>query len=326
MNFPKDSEFVCVYGWDEDLYREALAWVNEERRVAFVSDEERVSEDLRVKIYHLESPLQIEGLAKKIAWSAVLRKMTVLLAGDGKRFKAALERCHLAADLILSEAADWHICSMKNARANRSSYRRGMDLKGAFKGIPALIVGAGPSLEKNGHLIKQFEKKALIFAGGSALNVIDAAPHFAASIDPAAPHKQFKMHPFFETPFCYQGRMSAENFSLVHGPKLLFPDSSSDAINWLYDQQPFDSGWTVGNFLTAIALHFGCDPIIFVGMDFCYTDSRKYAQIEAEKPHGLVRVGNVLTQRDWLMAAKWTEEQKGPSSMRLKGESSLCRR
>ncbi len=305
MRFSEDSEFVCIHGWDETLYREALGWVDEKRRVAFVSEKQRESEDTRVKIYVLESPLQMEKLIKQIAWSAVQRKMTVI--GEGA-FKEKLERCHLAADLILSEAAYYWVGAMGNARKNNQTYRRGMDLKGVFADVPAVIVGAGPSLEKNGHLLREFEKKALLFAGGNALNTIDVAPHFAAAIDGEAPYRQFKMHPFSETPFCYQSRMNGENFSLIHGERILFPDSSSDAINWLYEEEAFDGGWTVGNFLTAIAVHMGCSPIIFVGMDLCYLHQKKYAQMDAHLPDGLVRVGDVLTQRDWLMAAKWTEE------------------
>lgn len=305
MKFPEDSEFVSVLGWNEALYQEALSWVGENRRAAFIVDREMESEDPRVKFYVLESPLQFEGILKKIAWSAVMRKMSVIGSDE---FREALERSHLAAHLILSEAAGFWEGALKNARANGSSFRKGMGLKGAFEGIPALIVGAGPSIEKNGYLIREFENRALIFAGGSALNVIDAEPHFAGSIDAEAPYRQFKMHPFSEIPFCYQARMNQENFSLVHGEKVLFPDSSSDAINWLFDEEPFDGGWTVGNFMTAIAVHMGCSPIIFVGMDLCYEEGKKYAQIQADLPDGLIQVGDVMTQKDWLMGARWIEE------------------
>ncbi len=306
MQFPEDFEFVCVIGWDEALYQEALSWVDEKRRVAIVSDVERISSDLRVKIYVIDSPLQIGLIARQIAWSAVFRKLFVI--GPFSPFKEELEKCHLAAGLILSEASDFWLPAIQNARTNHQFYRRGLDLRNAFSGIPALIVGAGPSLEKNGHLLRFFEKKALIFAGGSALNTITTEPHFAASIDAAAPYRQFKMHPFSEVPFCYQSRMSSENFSLVHGEKLLFPDSSSDAINWLYGEDSFDGGWTVGNFLTAVAVHMGCSPIIFVGMDLCYEKGRKYAQIQADLPEGLIAFENKMTQRDWLMGARWTED------------------
>jgi hypothetical protein len=304
MRFPEESEFVSVFGWDEAVYKEALSWIDEKRRVAFVLDREIESEDPRVKFYVLESPLQFDGILKKIAWSAVMRKMSVI---GPEEFREKLERFHLAAHLILSESSDFWESALKNAKANRFSYRKGMELKGAFEGIPALIVGAGPSIEKNGHLLPEFKNRALIFAGGSSLNVIDTEPHFGGSVDAEAPYRQFKMHPFSEIPFCYQARMNRDNFSLVHGEKLLFPDSSSDAINWLFDEEPFDGGWTVGNFMTAVAIHMGCSPIIFVGMDLCYQEGQKYARIQANLPDHLIRIGDVMTQKDWLMGARWTE-------------------
>lgn len=292
MQWPKNCEFLCILQWDEALYQKALSWVNEERRVAIVSEEKRESADPRVKIYVAETPLQWPKLAREIAWWAVMKKLKVVGAGP---LKAEIERCHLAADLILSEAADGWLLPMKNARMNERPYRRGMALKGAFAGVPAIIVGAGPSLEKNGHLLKEFEKRALIFAGGSALNIIDTAPHFAGALDAQNP---LKGHRFPKVPFCYQSRMHPANFSLIEGEKLLFPDSSCEALNWIHGEEPFQSGWTVGNFLTAVAVHFGCSPIYFVGMDFCPKNGRKYAQMEEE--------GTV--QRDWRMAAEWTEE------------------
>jgi hypothetical protein len=309
MNVSEEIEFVCVWGFDKALYQKALTWVDHSRRVVFISDKKYVNEHPFIQIYSFDSLIQKELLIRKIAWSAVLKKMAIL--GD-LPFKKELEACHLAANLILSEMADYGVEAFQNTRANMSSYKRGLDLKGAFSHIPALIVGAGPSLEKNCHLIKEFEKKALIFAAGSALNILDVEPHFAASIDKAAPHSQFKKHPFFKTPLCYQTRMNPPNFSFMQGPKLLFPDASLDAINWLYAEESFDGGWTVGNFLTAVALHMGCSPIIFVGMDYCYAKNKKYAKLDMEGVDKTIQVGDFITQSDWVMAAKWTEEKGGP--------------
>lgn len=308
-DFPKEAEYLVFDRWDDALYQKALTWVDGQRRALFVSEEERSSTDPRVQILPLESPLQWPGIIQNIAWRSVLRRLAIF--GEAS-FCSQLERSHLAAGLILSEAADWGILSMENGRANQTPYRRGLDLQGAFAKIPALIVGAGPSLEKNGHLIREFAQKGLIFAGGTALNVIGVEPHFGGSIDAAAPHEQFKQHPFSQVPFCYQSRMNRENFSLVKGEKLLFPDNASAPLNWIYGEEPFDGGWTVGNFLTAVALHFGCDPILFIGMDLCYTDQRKYAKIETAPPDGLIRVRDVWTQKDWWMAAQWTEAKQGP--------------
>ncbi len=63
----------------------------------------------------------------------------------------------------------------------------GNDLFNQFKHIPAIICGAGPSLKKNLSILKTLTDRALIFAGGSALNALThqgLIPHFGAGIDP----------------------------------------------------------------------------------------------------------------------------------------------
>ena len=63
----------------------------------------------------------------------------------------------------------------------------------------------------------------------------------------------------------------------------------------------------MGNFLTHAAIHLGCSPILLVGMDFCYEGTRKYAKLDGGAQPNLVKVGNQWTQKDWIMAARWTE-------------------
>jgi hypothetical protein len=230
---------------------------------------------------------------------------------ESRLFRQKLEKAHLAANLLLSDAADGgcflakHACSRKNRPV-----RDGLKLRGAFSHIPAIIVGAGPSLEKNGHLLQSFQDKALIFAGGSALNRLTAEPHLIASIDKEAPTREFKQHPFSETPFCFQSRMNPDNFSLVHGEAILFPDSH---FRFLNEGDGFDGGWTVGTFLVSLATLMGCDPIILVGMDYCYKGGRKYAGGQACQASNLVEAvaadgSKVWTQPDWLMAKEWLED------------------
>ncbi|MDE3047390.1 MAG: DUF115 domain-containing protein [Verrucomicrobiota bacterium] len=305
MPFSKDAEFVCILGWDERLYQEALSWVAGGRRAAFVVDGDR-RVDPRISLYVMDSPVQAEQIARKIGWAAVFQRLEVIGSGA---FKEEIERCHTAAHALLSEAADYWVGPMRNARANDALYRRGMELAGAFAGIPAIVVGAGPSLEKNGHLLRSFEDKALIFAGGSALHAVDVKPHFGASIDERAPCRPL---PFPDIPFCYQARMNPANFALLRGDKILFPDSSCAPLNWIHQEEPFDAGWTVGTFMTQMAMFMGCSPIVFVGMDLCYRGGQKYARIDGDGSEGRIQVGDVWTQRDWLLAAHWIETKRWP--------------
>src|SRR5579872_6464092 len=248
-------QLICVYGLCASIYNLARSWLDgeKERRLVFIEDEGSalsqllkdddailLLNDRRVKIHFLQTVLQIAPAAKKVAWAAVFRKISFLTLSEsewGIRFGEELTAAHAAAHLLLSDASDWGCAAMKNGRANRRQVRAGKELQGQFKNIPAVIVGAGPSLEKNGHILASLENKALIFAGGSALNALDIEPHFAASIDQEAPTRQFQTHPFSNAPFFFQSRMNRDNFSLIHGEALWMPDGNSHAMNWIYGEE-----------------------------------------------------------------------------------------
>jgi antitoxin component YwqK of YwqJK toxin-antitoxin module len=165
----------------------------------------------------------------------------------------------------------------------------GTGLFGAFKNIPAIICGAGPSLDKNIHTLKQLTDKALIFAGGSSLNVLNSygvLPHFGAGIDPnpEQSHRLLTNHSF-QVPFFYRNRMQREAFDLIWGPRLYIPGVFGYPLtDWIDEQlgikKEFNSeeGTNVIHFCTDLARLLGCNPIIFVGMDLALTDGRSYAK------------------------------------------------
>ena len=195
--------------------------------------------------------------------------------------------------LLLSDAADFGCLAAAHAKKNlKEPFRKAKELQ--FQGVPAILVGAGPSLEKNGHLLSSFRDKALIFAGGHALEKIPIPPHFGACIDKDRPILSLK---YPEVPLCFQARMHPENFSLFQGERLLVPDGHFSFINHLSsDEDLFDGGWTVGNCMVALALHFGCNPIVCVGMDYCYQEGRRYAFSSKTEE---------ISQPDWELAVHW---------------------
>lgn len=163
----------------------------------------------------------------------------------------------------------------------------GIEFTSAFVGVPAIVCGAGPSLDKNIQLLKTLQDKALIFAGGTALNAINAEgiqPHFGVGIDPN--REQFTriiMNTAFEVPFFYRNRIFHTALSLVHSDRLFFSGSSGYDISDYFDKAlgipnaDFEEGCNVIHFSASIAALLGCNPIIFVGVDLAYTDKKSYA-------------------------------------------------
>lgn len=157
-----------------------------------------------------------------------------------------------------------------------------------FKGVPAIICGAGPSLAKQIPKLAKIMDKSLVFAGGSALNALNAAdfmPHFGAGIDPnAAQLDRLKTNRAFELPFFYRNRMYHPACMMIHGPRLYITGSGGyDISTWFEEQlgilgEWIEEGYNVVNFCLEIAHAMGCNPIIFVGMDLAYTDMKLYSE------------------------------------------------
>ncbi|MDE3046528.1 MAG: DUF115 domain-containing protein [Verrucomicrobiota bacterium] len=222
-----------------------------------------------------------------------------------------LKAKELADELRLVDVADFGIGIVAHVRRNgRRKLRSLLSLKGAMKDVPAIVVGAGPSLRDNGSLLEKFQNKALLIAAGTALEAMETRPSLAVAVDRHVPLRRTK---YFDVPLCLQGRVHPESLRGVTGELLYLSDSHFPVEPWLMEQEAlFDTGWTVGNGAVAIAAFLGCNPIVLIGMDFCYRDGRKYAHKEGEKiplVEARNREGNVVsTQRDWLLAAQWMEE------------------
>ncbi|MCB1119736.1 MAG: motility associated factor glycosyltransferase family protein, partial [Chlamydiia bacterium] len=164
---------------------------------------------------------------------------------------------------------------------------QGVKLFEQFKGVPAIICGAGPSLEKNIHLLGDLQEKALIFAGGSGMNVLNAhgiRPHFGFGVDPFDPQfTRMLMQTAFETPYFYLDRLHHRAFDLIQGPRIYLSSQGGYTVGDWYDRElnmecpKIEEGCNVINLSTVVAEKLGCNPIIFVGLDMAYTEGKSYA-------------------------------------------------
>ncbi len=156
-----------------------------------------------------------------------------------------------------------------------------------FSNIPAIICGAGPSLDQEAHKIKDLQNKALIFAGGSSLSILShhqVEPHFAVGIDPFDSHQRTIAHnTFFEIPIFFRARMHHLALDFCHGPKLYTCQAIGYPIVEHIEQKLgifsplIEEGHNVVNFSTQLAYLLGCNPIIFVGCDLAYSHQSPYA-------------------------------------------------
>ncbi len=160
-------------------------------------------------------------------------------------------------------------------------------LFGKFQGIPAIICGAGPSLAKNIETLKTLKEQAVIFAGGTAMNALNAAgmnPHFGVGIDPNPEQiTRIIMNSAFEVPFFYRNRMNREALNLVHSDKFFISGANGYKLPRYFEKEcevewkEVDEGCNVINFSLDLARAMGCNPILFVGVDLSYSNEESYA-------------------------------------------------
>jgi hypothetical protein len=307
----KSDRFLVLVGEEEELLPLSFLSHPQVRLLSLHADEERI-EQLTWEFSFLSFEYKIFGKPKKIE--------------RAEKLFSQIENGRTSVHLIASDFRDLGKRVLSNYLTNFPKLRhakKGRELFSAFKGVPALILAAGPSLEKEIEEIRAWQNRALLFAGGTSLNALSffsLIPDFTCALDPEPPIRRFLDQTAYEVPFFYQNRVSQELLGLVHGPKLWIPDNGNYPIEeWVQEQinlesSTFDAGWNVSTFCTALATALGCSPIIFVGLELSTASEEVYAKgvlekigkefVEAFDVHGK----KVKTKQDWLMAASWLEQ------------------
>lgn len=303
-----------------------IDWLVEkkERVLIFIEDELGAFVSFTQEEYFLNSQIHfhyaqedpIEYLAKEFP--------TVKLAiFEGKPFDAEkLRRRSHTYSALYSDVLYSHKI-VENVFANMSRLKGTFDARGTFKQVPAIICGAGPSLEKTLPILEQMKNQALIFAGGSAITAMTkkgVQPHFAMALDPNDDEfERLKQAHYFEGPFLFAPRLHRDVFSTANGPfGYMKTDTGGLIENWLEDELKLqgdpvgpdlgDEAFSVTTLAISYAYALGCNPIILVGVDLAYTDGKRYPEgIEAkkEKEKRIKRQdihGNPIeTQLAWVM-------------------------
>ncbi len=208
--------------------------------------------------------------------------------GFQESFTRALQsmRTGLMTTLVRAQA------SFQNVLMNADHYARwpGIgDLAGVCRGVPAVVVSAGPSLSRTIDRLAQpgMRERVVIIAVQTTLKPLlrrGIKPHFVCALDYHELSKRF-----------YEGltAQDVEGVTLVVEPKAnpAILDAFPGAIRCVQDttldstlgdslageKSPIKPGATVAHLCAYLARHLGCDPLIFIGQDLGFTDGQYYA-------------------------------------------------
>ncbi len=154
---------------------------------------------------------------------------------------------------------------------------------GHFAKVPAIIVSAGPSLDKNIHELRGFEENALILSTDTALKPLLAAgidPHFILTGDPSHDnYLHLQSAPTRDAYIVAEASSFPDVFDEFSGKILTctFENSSLRSLSDLLGNKGSLRAWgSVATVALDFALLLQCDPIVFVGQDLAHTDGRIY--------------------------------------------------
>ncbi|MBU0486128.1 MAG: DUF115 domain-containing protein [Proteobacteria bacterium] len=200
-------------------------------------------------------------------------------------------------------------------------------LHDAFAGVPAILVAAGPSLDKNIHLLAQAKGRAVIIAVDAAIPALIAhgiVPDFVASIDPQP--ITYEKYADYAAEGLLDVSLICPPWVICKVPKYL----QVSQVYWMFSQGNmekwlnsllgghlmFAGASTVAHLNLYASIILGCSPIVFLGQDLAFTDggdhvghtvlSNQDAILKSvEQNHDLRQVkgamgGMVLTNRSFV--------------------------
>jgi hypothetical protein len=154
-----------------------------------------------------------------------------------------------------------------------------------FSNVPAIIVAAGPSLDKNIDLLHEAKGKAILIAVGTAAKALQKKgiqPDFIMTVDPhILTYEQFKG---IDTTAACLITETRSNWNIVdnyYGP--IFVSGKCPVSGWfngtVEDKGATATGGSVANNAMTAAYAMGANPIVLVGQDLSFsTEGRTHAQ------------------------------------------------
>ncbi|WP_170270263.1 motility associated factor glycosyltransferase family protein [Heliorestis acidaminivorans] len=151
-----------------------------------------------------------------------------------------------------------------------------------FENRPAVVVSTGPSLNKNKHLLKGLEEKALIICPDASLKILiemGVKPHLVTSLErvPETVNllKGFEENDVENVYFAGCPVIPNECYRVYTGPKVIVY-RQFDHFKWTkIERGMLGIKSSAGNMAFNIAEALGCNPIVLIGQDLAYSRDGK---------------------------------------------------
>lgn len=197
------------------------------------------------------------------------------------QFKDFLRKLQISKNTNMVFSKIWFDSFLKNVRIMSTGIPVD-ELKDRYLNKPAIIVSAGPSLKKNINLLKKAQDKFIIIAGGRTLKAlidIGVTPHFLCIVDPGEINLRFVEENLdCTTPLVFYEGTNPDVAEKYKGPKIYFT-ANHFIHNFIQPTNVrLNLGGSVAHTCFGLAMHLGCDKVIFIGQDFAFPGDKMHAE------------------------------------------------
>lgn len=203
-----------------------------------------------------------------------------------------IEQAAVALRSIEKHAAPLTIAALKTLKYS-TKHPSISQLQHLFADKPAVIVSAGPSLDKNLCELVPYTDKVIIIAMGRTAKALDKygiEPHFLVHNEP---------QPFFSfiqgcqnlkrTCFVLSSQAQDAYYQHQHDTTFVYHNVVNFTSRWLTERFPtlpiayLDTGGSVANEAFSLAQYMGCNPIALIGQDLAMKGGRYYGNSDSNK-------------------------------------------
>ncbi|MBN2328778.1 MAG: motility associated factor glycosyltransferase family protein [Candidatus Omnitrophica bacterium] len=197
-----------------------------------------------------------------------------------EQFRLLLKRAAVESEFLIQHGALIQRNAILNLPAMCASHGLG-PLRGFYRDQPAVLIGAGPSLNKNLHLLAVHRSKVLVFCVDTCYRLVrehGIIPDFVSAIDPTdlnVTHFE-DIEPDPREVLIFESDVHPDIPRKWTGSSI-FLNSEKAAINrWIEEIAGpfgnFEPGLSVGHTLFNAAAWMHCNPIILIGYDLAYPE------------------------------------------------------
>lgn len=194
-----------------------------------------------------------------------------------------------------------------------------------FNNKPIFLVSAGPSLDKNKHLLKDIGDKGIILCVGRAVRVLlkeGVTPDFIIITDSSEDLYNSQLKGLdIEVPIIVLSTCDKNVMKYYKGKKYIAFQNGFDKAEKLAKKLSIETIETGGSVATTgpdIAIRMGCNPIVFVGQDLAFSKGQTHSKDTYSKEVNHISIlrkikdieGNdIYTSKNLSIYLRWIENR-----------------